>query len=161
MNENLFQIALRNKEIGDFFRGNGRYKVQSQDYEGHVHGANMGGAANVFCDLSLENSKIFDRAFEDFIKSLDVSKEDFSHFLANISSYAAQKSRGSFLNSRLFESNKTIASKLVREYIKKIDSSPFGKDVAAQFNRHLKFTTSKGLNLLNDSIVDLSNLTQP
>lgn len=56
----------------------------------------------IYAEESTEHSAAFDKAFLIFLDSLDVSKEDLNHLLANLSSYCSQKSRGGFPESHLF-----------------------------------------------------------
>lgn len=155
MKNNLFEAAILSNETSDFFRGYGKYNIPSPDYEGHVHGAQMGGAARTYAEKSEECSENFDRAFIDFLNSLSISKEDLNHLLANLSSYFAQKSRGGFPHSKLFEASSSSGSVFVKEYLKKIVQAPFFLDVKASLGKHAAFINKKGFSLLVDIVNDL------
>lgn len=150
MTTNLFETAVNKKEITDFFRGNGKYLIPSPDYEGHVHGALIGGCARTYAELSPSNMKIFNDAFIEFLKSLEVSKEDLNHLLANLSSYFSQKSRDGFVDSHLFENESDLSSGILKEYLKNIYQAPFIDEVKDQIGRHVKFTKKKGFSLLGN-----------
>lgn len=155
MTDNLFESALAATEVEAFFRGTGKYFVQDLDNRGHVHGAQMGGAARTFADQSESNANIFDEAFLTFVKSLNVTKEDLSHLLANLSSYFGQRSRGGFQNSHLFDSKVNSGTVLVRNYLEKIKNSPFGDEVNEQINKHANFINRKGSSLLSEMIAEM------
>ena len=155
MTKNLLVYAIENNEEDDFFRGRGRYHVPSPDYEGHVHGAHMGGYARSFAEESVENSIAFDEAFFSFVKSLTVSEEDVEHLLSNLSSYFSQKSRGGFSDSKIFEIPSTPGSILIKKYLEKISSSPVIEKVKSKIHVHAQFISGKGYSLLADIIKNL------
>lgn len=155
MKSNFLEYAIHSDEVGDYFRGNGKYFVPSQDYDGHVHGAHMGGDARVFAEASLSNSIAFDESFLTFLNTLLVSKEDVSHLLANLSSYFAQKSRGGFSNSKLFENLSSPGSVLLKEYISKVKESAIIFEVKEQILRHAQFIKLKGSGLLENIVGEI------
>lgn len=153
--KNLFETAVYQNETSSFFRGEGKYFVPSPDYEGHSHGAHMGGYARTYADSSLVCSREFDQAFLAFIESLKVCKEDLNHLLANLSAYFAQKSRGGFANSNIFSNKASKGSTLLKDYMAEISKSQFSKEVRDQILRHVKFTGKKGNALLMEIVEDL------
>jgi hypothetical protein len=155
MKNNLFKMAIESNSAPAFFRGQSQYFVPSPDYEGHVHGAQMGGAARVYAEESSYHSKEFDEAFLIFLDSLDVSREDLNHLLANLSSYFAQKSRGGFPDSHLFETHDNPEWNILNEFIQKVFDSSFFEDVEAQIKRHAIFIDKKGYNFLLDIVLKL------
>lgn len=158
MTINLFELAINSNEVNAFFRGEGKYLIPSPDYDGHVHGAHMGGAARSYAEQSSSNSKDFDKAFLSFIESLNVSSEYLNHLLANMSSYFGQKSRNGFSDSVLFDTTLSPGSLLVSAYLKHVDQSSFADDVKGHVLRHTKFINNKGSSLLNDIVNELSNI---
>lgn len=157
MTLNLLEVAIENNEAEDFFRGRGQYHIPSPDYEGHLHGANMGGFARVFAESSEINSTAFDNAFLVFLQSLAVSKEDVGHLLSNLSSYFALKNRGGFPDSRIFENSTSQGSVMVLKYLEEVNESALIKDVKDQVLRHAKFISGKGNNLLDGIAKKLLN----
>ncbi len=155
MTSNLFEAAIEKDEIDDFFKGKNKYFVPSQDYEGHVHGAHMGGCARVYAEKSKANTEAFDKALLQFLNSLEVSREDLNDLLANLSSFFAQKNRGGFNQSRLFESKESMESSMLYDYLNKIYQSSFSEEVKDQINRHAKFANKKGNSLLADIAINL------
>lgn len=155
MTINYFEDAIEKSEIPEFFRGENKYFVPSRDYEGHVHGAHMGGCARVYAEHSKTNARAFDAAFLQFLNSLSISKEDFGHLLANLSSFFAQRSRGGFPESDLFNDTESPESYALREYLKDIYESPLRAEIEAQADRHAKFISRKGYNLLENIIFDV------
>ena len=155
MKSNILESAILSNETNDFFRGYGKYNIPSPDYEGHVHGAQMGGAARTYAEKSEVCSENFDRAFMEFLNSLSISKEDLNHFLANLSSYFAQKSRGGFPYSKLFETSSSSGSVFVKEYLNKIVKAPFFQDVKVSLVKHAAFINNKGFDLLIDIVNEL------
>lgn len=160
MTINLLEFAIKNNQVGDFFRGKGQYFLPSPDYEGHVHGANMGGFARVFAEQSNLNSTIFDDAFLFFLKDLAVSKEDVGNLLSNLSSYFSQKSRGAFSESIIFLNSSSQGSLILQKYFSKINHSSFVAEVKDQIVRHAKFIRNKGSSLLIDIVDDLHNIKE-
>ena len=154
MKYNLLKVAIEADEIGDFFRGNGKYFKPSSDYGGHVHGAHMGGAARVFAEESSSNAMIFDKIFLEFLNDLTVSKEDAGHLLANLSSYFAQKNRGGFSESKIFESDSSPGSIAVKLYFFKVKQTPVISEVKEQIQRHARFIKEKGNSFLDDFVKD-------
>jgi hypothetical protein len=159
MTNNLFQIAINNNEIAEFFRGQGKYFVASRDYDGHVHGAHMGGCVRVYVEESPENSESFDNAFLLFLGSLDVSKEDLNHLLANLSSYCAQRSRNGFPDSHLFDDREKQAWIDLNCYLYKIYNSPFQNEVKDKIMRHANFINKKGYRFVIDIISNFNNFS--
>lgn len=154
MKYNLLEVAIEADEIGDFFRGNGKYFRSSPDYDGHVHGAHMGGAARVYAEESSSNTMIFDKVFLGFLNGLTVSKEDVGHLLVNLSSYFAQKSRGGFSESKIFESDSSPGSIAVKLYFSKVKQTPVISEVKEQIQRHARFIKEKGNSFLDDFVKD-------
>ncbi len=157
MKNNLFEFAIDLNETNQFFHGEGRYHVPSSDYEGHVHGANMGGHARTHADLNSSNCKRFEAEFLFFLRELSPSKEDLSHALANISSYLSQKSAGGFAQSKLFETKTSPGALILRDFIKRINQMPFATEVANQINRHAEFARKKGNDTLIGILDDIKN----
>lgn len=149
---NLFESAIEDNETNMFFRGEGRYFVPSPDYEGHVHGAHMGGHARTYADRSESNSTTFDKAFLEFLKSLSVTEEDLDHLLANLSAYYSQRSRGGFSFCRLFDDPTSIESILLKDYLVKVGRSSFSSSAEDQIARHAAFLRKKGYSLLSNII---------
>jgi len=158
MTTNAFEEAINSNELNAFFRGEGKYHIPSRDYNGHMHGAQMGGAARSYAEQSSSHTNDFDKGFLNFIESLDVSCEDLNHLLANMSSYFGQKSRNGFPDSILFDNASSLGSLLVIDYLKKIDQASFANEVKDQVLRHAKFINNKGSSLLNDILIELPNI---
>tara|TARA_R110000796_G_scaffold200583_1_gene316591 strand:+ start:775 stop:1260 length:486 start_codon:yes stop_codon:yes gene_type:complete len=155
MINNNFQKAIESGSVHDFFRGKGSYFIPSPDYDGHVHGAQMGGAARVYAEESREHSKEFDKFFLEFLEflefldSLEVSEDDLNHLLANLSSYCAQKSRGGFTYSFLFENQNGPEWNSVNRYLNEVSKSSFFGNVKSQIARHANFINKKGYKFLS------------
>ncbi|MBB1316797.1 hypothetical protein H5123_03970 [Shewanella sp. SR43-4] len=149
MTNNNFQKAIQSGNVYDFFRGKGSYFISSPDYDGHVHGAQMGGAARVYAEESREHSKEFDKFFLEFLDSLEVSEDDLNHLLANLSSYCAQKSRGGFTYSFLFENQNGPEWDSVNRYLNEVSKSSFFGNVKSQIARHANFINKKGYKFLS------------
>jgi hypothetical protein len=150
MINNNFQKAIESGSVHDFFRGKGSCFIPSPDYDGHVHGAQMGGAARVYAEESREHSKEFDKFFLEFLDSLEVSEDDLNHLLANLSSYCAQKSRGGFTYSHLFENQNEPEWGCVSRYLNEVSKSYFFENVETQISRHANFIKKKGYKFLSD-----------
>lgn len=157
MTNNLFKSAVEKRETNDFFRGERDYFVPSPDYEGHVHGAMMSGHARNFADESVENARIFDELFIEFIQSLNVNREDLNHLLANLSSYFANRSRDGFAESNLFESNGSPGYIELYNYLGKVINSEFCKEAKDQIEKHSKFIEKKGSNVLANIYAEISS----
>ena len=157
MSKNLFESAINKNETNDFFRGNGKYFVPSPDYDGHVHGANIGGYARVFAENNKKSMMEFEHAFILFLQSLEVSKEDLAHLLANLSAFFAQRSRNGFSASCLFKKKEAIEYQVLLSYIKKIRCSSFFEDIKDQLQRHANFIEKKGECVLSDIIQIVEN----
>lgn len=155
MTLNLFESAIVDNEENEFFRGHGKYLVPSQDYDGHLHGAHMGGHARTYAELSTDHSKRFDEAFLNFMKSLEVNEEDLTHLLANMSSYFGQKSRGGFPESSIFNDKTSLGSRILRDYMVKIYRAKFLKEAQDKILRHAEFIRKKGSTILMETIEDL------
>lgn len=155
MTNNLFELAIAADEVNAFFRGEGKYFVPSPNYEGHVHGAHMGGFARTYAEKSDVHSDRFDQAFLVFMQSLDINKKDLNHLLANLSAYFSQKSRGGFLTSVIFSDMSSAGSRLLGSYIAEIYKSPFSREVQDQIMRHAKFISSKGNSVLSEIVENL------
>jgi hypothetical protein len=149
MINNNFQKAIQSGNVYDFFRGKGSYFISSPDYDWHVHGAQMGGAARVYAEESREHSKEFDKFFLEFLDSLEVSEDDLNHLLANLSSYCAQKSRGGFTYSFLFENQNGPEWDSVNRYLNEVSKSSFFENVKSQISRHANFLNKKGYRFLS------------
>ncbi len=154
---NLFECALSSNEVNYFFRGEGRYHVASLDYDGHVHGAHMGGHARIYADLNSSNCISFDAAFLSFLQSLSPSIEDLNHALANVSSYCAHKNAGGFSQSKLFVSMTSLGALSLREFILRINQMPFAEEVSDQINRHAEFMRRKGSDILINILEGIKN----
>ncbi|WP_444929947.1 hypothetical protein ACJJIF_19540 [Microbulbifer sp. SSSA002] len=145
---NLFEVALNNKETNCFFRGRGVYFVPSPDYEGHLHGANISGHVNTFLKASPENGKKFDDAFIDFIKGLSPTESDLFHFLANFSSYVAQKNANKLPGSNLFLELDSLESTLVKDYLLGVKKAGDLSQYKDKLNTHADFAYRKGNKIL-------------
>ena len=150
MTNNLFEVALEKGEVNSFFRGEDNYFIPSPGYEGHVHGAHMGGCVRVFVEKDTLNAERFDEAFIEFLKGLELNKSDLNHLLANLSAFFSQKSRNGFSKSRLFNSEKTLEYKILFDYIKSIYQSDIYNDSKEQLARHASFIERKGYPILNN-----------
>ncbi len=152
---NLFELALNNKETDNFFRGEGVYFVPSPDYEGHVHGANISGHAHTFLKASSDNGKKFDDSFINFIKDLSLTEADLSNFLANFSSYVAQKSSHKLPGSNLFLEMDSLESTLVKNYLLKFKSAGALNEYKDKLNTHASFACRKGNEILKKILEEL------
>ncbi|MBQ4800039.1 hypothetical protein J8L73_12995 [Pseudoalteromonas sp. MMG006] len=120
---NLFAAALKTNETNSFFRGEKNYFVRTTDFDQHNHGANLGGHVESFLKASNDNAEVFDDAFIKFLESLEVTKEDLTHFMANLSAFFALKNRDRLEGSTLFRSPGSNESKLVKSYLTNISNT--------------------------------------
>jgi|GEM_PF-1811533 len=145
---NLFEVSIGKNESNSFFRGEKNYFVKTPDFEQHNHGANLGGHVESFLRMSNTNAKIFDRVFIDFIGSLEITKNDLTHFMANLSAFFALKSRGRLVGSMLFKSSKSIESRLVKSYLIEISKSDFYQSEKDRLYLHANFISRNGNDIL-------------
>jgi len=142
--ENLFEIAIEKNESNEFFCGKGEYFVRSPDYDGHVHGAHMGGWVESFLKDDIKNSQVFSTVFVSFIENLDITKEDLNHLLANLSAYFALKNTGRLVNADLFSDNNSNEIVPLEKYLKAIFNSPVFDEEKDRLYRHANYMKSNG-----------------
>lgn len=112
MINNLFEKALQNKEMNDFFKGKGSYFVRNRETGEHSYNTQMSGPVVNFIDNDDRKMQIFSSAFKDFIS--DANPADFESIqcvLSNISAYFIVKDRGLFPESNLLNSESDPAFK--------------------------------------------------
>jgi hypothetical protein len=112
MINNLFEKALQNKEVNEFFNGEGSYFVRNRETGEHSYNTQISGAVVNFIDNDDHRMKIFSNVFKNFIS--DANPADFEaiqSILSNISAYFIAKNRGLFPESNLLISEDDPAFK--------------------------------------------------
>ncbi|ABC30496.1 hypothetical protein HCH_03764 [Hahella chejuensis KCTC 2396] len=143
-NPNTFEYAPNHNEIDDFFRGKDRYFVRSPDYFGHVHGANISGQVCRFVAESEESGEKFEEAFLAYMAGLDMTGEELSHLLANLSSYFAEKNRGRMAGVNLFSSHDSPAALLLRRYLALLHHAGLYDAVKPELEIHASYIEKLG-----------------
>lgn len=95
MNENLFEVALRNNDASKFFKGEDGYFLRNPETGDHSFYVHMSGWVVNYIKQSEYRFIEFKDAFELFINSSDPSSEaDFECVMENIFSYISLRGRG-------------------------------------------------------------------
>lgn len=152
---NLFAAALKTNETNSFFRGEKNYFVRTPDFGQHNHGANLGGHVESFLRASNDNAEVFDVAFIKFLESLEVTKEDLTHFMANLSAFFALKNRDRLEGSTLFRSPDSNESKLVKSYLTHISNTDIYLTEKDRLYIHANFISKNGNDILLNSLKEI------
>lgn len=155
---NLFTAALKTNETNSFFRGEKNYFVRTPDFDQHNHGANLGGHVESFLRSGNGNAEVFDKAFLKFLESLEVNKEDLTHFMANLSAFFALKNRGRLEGSTLFRSLNSNESKLVKSYLTQISNSEIYFSEKDRIYIHANFISKNGNDLLLNVLKEIDGI---
>jgi hypothetical protein len=92
-----FEIALKNNEFPDYFRGNGQYFTRAPDRGTQLHIINWQGLCGHL--KSLESSiEILRNAFSAYLNSVEFTKNDASDLLENIGCYYYLRNKHPFLS---------------------------------------------------------------
>lgn len=97
-----FEMALKNNELPDYFRGNGQYFTRDPDWGTQLHIINWQGLCGYL--QSLENSmEILRNAFDAYLNSVELTKNDASDLIENIGCYYHLKNKYPFLSKDGFD----------------------------------------------------------
>ena len=152
---NLFKKAIDTGEVADFFRGTGEYFVPSPDYEGHVHGANLGGHVESFVEQTRTGAQDFYDAFIEFLKGLDVSKEDMNHLLANLSAYFALKSKNRLVGTDFLNDIDSTEASLIKNYLLLLKEHSILDEEIEKIHRHARYMESNGNRIFTEILNDV------
>lgn len=95
MNENLFEVALRNNDASKFFKGEDGYFLRNPETGGHSFYVHMSGWVVNYIKQNEYGLMEFKDAFEVFMKSSDPSSEaDFECVMENVFSYISLRGQG-------------------------------------------------------------------
>ena len=155
---NLFAAALKKNETESFFRGEKNYFVRTPDFDQHNHGANLGGHVESFLRASNDNAEVFDKAFIKFLESLELNKEDLTHFVANLSAFFALKNRDRLERSTLFKSPQSAESELVKNYLAQISNSEIYLSEKDRIYIHANFISKNGNDLLLNVLKEIDGI---
>ncbi len=151
----MFEASILNNETNGFFRGEGNYCVRIPGFDQHNHGANLGGHVESFLNCSDGNADIFDEAFVRFLKSLEVNKEDLTHFMSNISAFFALTHKGKLKRSRLFRYYRNSESFLINHYLKKVSSSELYSSEKDRIYKYADFISKNGNDILLNALKEI------
>ncbi|MBB1338898.1 hypothetical protein [Pseudoalteromonas sp. SR44-2] len=152
---NLFEASIEKNETNSFFRGEKNYFVRTPDFDQHNHGANLGGHVESFLRASNDNAEVFDEAFIKFLESLEVTKEDLTHFMANLSAFFALKNRDRLEGSTLFRSLNSTESKLVKSYLTQISNTDIYLTEKDRLYIHANFISKNGNDILLNTLKEI------
>lgn len=152
---NLFEASIKKNETNSFFRGEKNYFVRTPDFDQHNHGANLGGHVESLLRASNDNAEVFDEAFIKFLESLEVTKEDLTHFMANLSAFFALKNRDRLEGSTLFRSPDSNESKLVKSYLTHISNTDIYLTEKDRLYIHANFISKNGNDILLNSLKEI------
>ncbi|MEM5514207.1 hypothetical protein WNY79_15040 [Pseudoalteromonas sp. AS84] len=152
---NLFKASIKKNETNSFFRGEKNYFVRTLDFDQHNHGANLGGHVESFLRASTDNAEVFDEAFIKFLESLEVTKEDLTHFMANLSAFFALKNRDKLEGSTLFRSPDSNESKLVKSYLTKISNTDIYLTEKDRLYIHANFISKNDNDILLNTLKEV------
>ncbi len=155
---NLFEASIKKNETNSFFRGVKNYFVRTPDFDQHNHGANLGGHVESFLRASNDNAEVFDEAFIKFLESLEVTKEDLTHFMANLSAFFALKNRGRLEGSTLFRSLNSTESKLVKSYLTHISNTDIYLTEKDRLYIHANFISKNGNDILLNTLKEIDRV---
>lgn len=152
---NLFEASINKNETNSFFRGEKSYFVRTPDFDQHNHGANIGGHVESFLRVANDNSEVFDKAFIKFLESIELTKEDLTHFMANLSAFFALKNRDRLERSMLFSSPDSNESKLVKSYLTQISNTDIYLTEKDRLYIHANFISKNGNDILLNTLKEI------
>jgi hypothetical protein len=152
---NLFEASIKKNETNSFFRGEKNYFVRTLDFDQHNHGANLGGHVESFLRASTDNAEVFDEAFIKFLEYLEVTKEDLTHFMANLSAFFSLKNRDKLEGSTLFRSPDSNESKLVKSYLTKISNTDIYLTEKDRLYIHANFISKNDNDILLNTLKEI------
>jgi len=154
----LFEASIRQNQTNSFFRGEKSYFVRTPDFDLHNYGANLGGYVKSFLRASNDNAEVFDKAFIKFLESLEVNKEDLTHFMANLSAFFALKNRDKLERSMLFKRTRSVESELVKNYLSEISNREIYFSKKDRIYIHANFISKNGNDLLLNVLKEIDGI---
>ncbi len=136
--KNKFQIALKNSEIPEFFKGAGQYFSPDPDWAVHLHIRNWRDLCEYLENLDTKNdeNQILENSFIVYLNSLKQSYDDAESLAYNISGYYSMREDYAFMSrdgydliKALNPEKKSIIGKLFRLLRRDYHSQNIGKPV--------------------------------
>lgn len=106
----MFETALDQHEISEFFKGNGIYFARGSDWGDHLHVSNWAEICNVL-KTQKATRNLLTTIFEEYARYLNENYEDAEGLLSNITAYYIIKTRHPFLSDDNYDLIKSIDNK--------------------------------------------------
>lgn len=133
--KNKFQVALKNSETSEFFKGIGQYFSPDPDWGDHLYIRNWRDICEYLKSKS-DGNNILENSFIEYLNSLKQSYSDAESLAYNISGYYSMRKDYPFMSDdgydlikTLAPENKTIIGKLFRLLRRDYISHNVGKPV--------------------------------